>query len=155
MSFNQLFDKNTPRELDLLCTYIYDVYSDFKDKKYNVEWTKNSKDFDEYGFSLKSLDKNATIYFGLWWQIWEYHGYPLCISLDWNEKKFTTDILQRKLKLFFDNNEDKFSEFIIKETYPTICLKLDFLNSLENEELLIKLIHDLMSSLGLSYGGLK
>lgn len=155
MSFNNLFGKNFPRELELLCTYIDDTFKFFKKYQYTVKWTTLGKDLSEYGFYMHNSDKTADVFIGLWWDLWEDNGYPLCLSLNWEKSVFTTDVLQSRLKTFFANHQDKFGEFIIKETYPTLCFKLDYLNSLEDEKPLIDLLQQLMTDLGLSYGGFR
>lgn len=37
MSYNTLFDKNAPRELELLLDKTYDVYEHFKTRKFKVK----------------------------------------------------------------------------------------------------------------------
>jgi hypothetical protein len=156
MSYNTLFDKNAPRELELLLDTTYDVYEHFKTRKFKVKPSegKYTKWWNEYGFYFENNESNADVFLGLWFSIWVDHGRPLCFSLNWKSHYPKGELLERRFKDFFEVNSKVFDKYLVYEEYPTMCFSLDFLNSLESEVPLIIIFEDLMSHLGLSTSGL-
>jgi tetrahydromethanopterin S-methyltransferase subunit F len=64
------------------------------------------------------------------------------------------DLLVLRLKKFQEKHSDLFDKVVIFENTPTICFKQTYVNSIENELVLIKILSELMNDLGLNTTGI-
>ncbi|MGN6800863.1 MAG: hypothetical protein ACTHJN_03090 [Ginsengibacter sp.] len=82
-SFDLLFNKNLPDQLESLLDFVNDLYEELKEGNISVKWTRK-RDFSEYGFNIVSADKTKTLFVGIWLDIWKFSGKPFCLALDWS-----------------------------------------------------------------------
>lgn len=49
-------------------------------------YTYRPKDQSEYGVTFRDGDGNDLLFFGIWYDFWEEHGFPLCLAVgdDWS-----------------------------------------------------------------------
>ena len=77
------YNKRTPREIMMFTEFICEVYSEIEKPK----WSNDSH--AEIGFYEKNKTTGSNIFFGIWYEAWEFFGIPLCITLDYGGNSVT------------------------------------------------------------------
>lgn len=80
MSYNIgiLENKEIPRALNSLIELIDETHTSIYEKGLVTRQHKD-KYFTEYGFYIDRQNKQANVFIGLWFSVWETLGIPLCI----------------------------------------------------------------------------
>lgn len=59
----------------------FDLISDVFDEYENAKWT--TRRYGEYGFYDRSKETKCEIFFGVWFNLWEFFEIPVCICIDY------------------------------------------------------------------------
>lgn len=93
-----LYNIAVAREINVLTEIIVDVYGFFD----NLPWSNNSH--YEIGFYYKNKTSKTSVFFGIYYDSWEFFGIPLCIAVDY-KGKYPVEMNQKLKKLIESKTE--------------------------------------------------
>jgi hypothetical protein len=74
------YNTRVAREIKMFIEMIEDVYYYYED----VKWSTKSN--FEIGFYFRNKKKKTEYFFGIWYDLWEHYGTPLCITFSYYGK---------------------------------------------------------------------
>jgi len=110
------YNGRVAREIKMFVEMIEDVYSAYDD----VKWS--NKSHYEIGFYYQDKKKKTEYFFGIWYDLWEQYGIPLCITFNYNGK--APQQWHDKLKKFITNHYNE--GLVIKDYEGYTCILFEY-----------------------------
>jgi hypothetical protein len=109
------YNGRVAREIKMFVEMIEEVYS-----LYEVKWSNNSH--VEIGFIYRNKSKRTNYFFGIWYDLWEQYGIPLCITLDYSGK--APNQWHDKVKKFVTENYNE--GVLLKDYHGYTCILFEY-----------------------------
>ena len=148
IQISSLFDKTFPSQLDMLCQMIDECYEEAKGLNLPVSWTKD-KHFNEYGFYLKTVDKSHELFLGLWYDLWETKGLPLCITFSSTKAGMNSKL--EKFNTYINKELINEGYHLNYENYLLLAFNKEYFENIDNYKPILKIFIDIQECLNFGH----
>ncbi|MGG9963078.1 hypothetical protein [Ferruginibacter sp. SUN106] len=137
-----LYSKQIGHELIILTDFITDVYNEFE----KLSWSNNSQ--FEIGFFEKDMITKSSVFFGIWYELWNHFEIPLSIVINYKGKAPVEK--HQSIKRYIESKKIKGIIFKDYSNFAVILFDYDFFNYENDVERTTRLFEEITQFLGIN-----